>query len=221
MEEASADLTALISPVLTSALTPSSQLTVVPQRRSWLLSIEAIILADDGNALDAVMIAIRAALWDLRIPRTKEVQFVSRATNSETGVGSSDALKDLLKERKRINPVDFELEDSYDDGEPLHGRDGLPVCVTLNLVSFPGRKSPLCVNMTMQVESTYFLDASASEDDSVSDKLSLFFSFLPSSPSNGVSHGMHYTGPSELRVQDIGTLILVGCHLLKVFTLNH
>ena len=64
-----------------------------------------------------------------------------------------DALKDLLKERKHINPVDFELEDSYDDGEPLHGRDGLPVCVTLNMVSFPGQKSLfhllLCVNMTM------------------------------------------------------------------------
>ena len=196
--------------MLTSALTPSSQLTVVPQRHSWLLSIEAIILADDGNAIDAVMIAIRAALWDLRIPRTKEVQFVSRVTNSETGVGSSDALKDLLKERKRVDPDDFELEDSYDDGEPLHGRDRLPVCVTLNLVSFLGSGSP-CINITIQVESTYFLDPSISEDESVSDKLSLFFSFLPSSPSDGVSHGMHYTGSSELKFRDIGTLIRVRC----------
>jgi len=98
LDETSADLTALISPVLTSALTPSSQLTVVPQRHSWLLSIEAIILTDDGNAIDAVMIAIRAALWDLRIPRTKEVQFVSRVTNSETGVEPSDALKNHFME---------------------------------------------------------------------------------------------------------------------------
>jgi len=67
------------------------------------------------------------------------------------------------------------------------------VCVTLNLV-----------------ESTYFLDVSGSEDESVSDKLSLFFSFLPSSTSGGVSHGMHYMGSSELKFRDIGTLIRAG-----------
>ncbi|KAF8342681.1 ribosomal protein S5 domain 2-type protein [Cantharellus anzutake] len=193
LDEASADLTALFTPILASSLTPSSQLTIVPHKRSWLLGIEAIILADDGNAIDAVMVAIRAALWDLRIPRTKGVQYVSRPTYSGTYTASADAIKGILTEGKRVDPADFELEDSYDEGNPLERRDELPVCVTLNLIG-----------------STYFLDASAREADGVQDRLSLFYSFSKSASLNGVSHGMHYSGPSELKFGDVGPLIQSG-----------
>ena len=45
-------------------------------------------------------------------------------------------MKELLRERKRVDAVDFELEDYGDEGEPLVNREALPVSITLNLVRY-------------------------------------------------------------------------------------
>ncbi|CAL8462353.1 g1886 [Coccomyxa elongata] len=43
-------------------------LSIVSGRRCWILCIDALVLAVDGNVLDALSIAVKAALQDTRIP---------------------------------------------------------------------------------------------------------------------------------------------------------
>lgn len=134
LDELSADFNAIISSALSSSLTPSSQFTIVPNKKSWLLNIDALILSNAGNLFDAVFIAIRGALWDLRIPRTRGIEINSRDPDSLEG--ERDTMKELLNERKRVDAVDFELEDYWDDGDHLLNRNALPVAITLNLVRY-------------------------------------------------------------------------------------
>lgn len=37
--------------------------------------------------------------------------------------------------RQITTATDFELADTWDEGEPLEGRDRWPICLTLNIVS--------------------------------------------------------------------------------------
>lgn len=133
LDEFSADLTSVISSALSSSITPSSQLTIVPNKKCWLLNVDALVLSDAGNIFDALFIAIRGALWDLKIPRTHGIQFDSQPPGKSGGEG--DIMKDVLRERRRADAIDFELEDYWDDGDPLANRDSLPIAITLNLVS--------------------------------------------------------------------------------------
>lgn len=84
------------------------------------------MLCDAGNVQDAIFIAARAALWDLRIPVTRSVEF--KSTGKE-GAGM-DTFADIVSNKV----VDFELTDYWGDGEVLKGREDLPVCLTLNIV---------------------------------------------------------------------------------------
>lgn len=99
--------------------------------------MEALILSDSGNVIDTLFIAIRAALWDLRIPRTRGVEFqpaqVAEPASEKHEPGAG--MKDILMEKRREDAVDFELQDYWDDGEPLWNRESLPVGITLNLAS--------------------------------------------------------------------------------------
>lgn len=118
----------------------SPQLIVVPKKKRWHLALEAIIISDAGNVLDALVIAARAALWDLRIPKTRGLEYQGDKPKptvaDEMEVDESkDAFKSALQgTRQTRSAVDFELEDYWDDGAPLDSREGLPVCVTLNIV---------------------------------------------------------------------------------------
>lgn len=129
----SADLSTILNSALLSCLTPSSQLTIVPNKKSWLVNIDALVLADCGNIFDAILIAVRGALWDLRIPRTRGIEFEARDTKDEAG--NQDSMKALLKQRRKVTTgAEFDLEDYWDEGEHLKIRNTLPIGMTLNLV---------------------------------------------------------------------------------------
>ena len=133
LDEMSSDLSTMLTLALASSLTPSAQLTIVPRKKSWAVNIEALVLADCGNIFDAILIAIHGALWDLRIPRTKNVEFEARAEKNETG--NADIMKALLKQRRKVaTGAQFDLEDFWDEGEHLRNRNTLPIGMTLNLV---------------------------------------------------------------------------------------
>ncbi|CAE6415361.1 unnamed protein product [Rhizoctonia solani] len=147
---------------LTPFLIPNPQYTIVPGQKSWLVHVDSLVISDDGNLVDVLWMAIRGALWDLRIPRTNPVSF--RARDSDKVARGGDAFGGAVKSKYqstggRSGAGDFELPDYWDDGEPLKNRDALPVCITYNLLP-----------------PVYFLDASASEEFSVPNRLSLVFS---------------------------------------------
>lgn len=99
------------------------------------------MLADAGNALDALFMAARAALWDTKVPRTRPIQYQGRRggganedameAEGDPAAGARSAFD--TRDMKR-DAADFELPDYWDEGEVLDGRDRWPVCVTLNLV---------------------------------------------------------------------------------------
>ncbi|KAF9511629.1 hypothetical protein BS47DRAFT_1377112 [Hydnum rufescens UP504] len=200
LDETSSDLTSIISSALSSSITPSPQLTIVPNKKSWLLNVDALVLSDAGNILDALFISIRGALWDLKIPRTRGIQFTSREPGDLEG--EADIMKGVLRERKQIDAVDFELEDFWEDGDPLVNRDSLPIAISLNILH------PI-----------YFLDACLAEEESAPDRLVLFFSFPSPAKSAryssggvapGTLHGIHLMGPGELPYTRLMPLIAQG-----------
>ena len=122
-----------------SKIIRSSQLTIVSEKKRWHVHVEAVVICDAGNLLDCLVVASRAALWDLRIPRTRPLRYESQTkedtTDMEMDEGRLDALGSAVKGAKKPqHAIDFELEDYWDDGQPLHDREALPVCVTLNVV---------------------------------------------------------------------------------------
>ncbi|CAE7124075.1 unnamed protein product [Rhizoctonia solani] len=149
---------------LTSFLTPNPQYTIVPGYKSWLVHVDSLVISDDGNLVDVLWIAIRGALWDLRIPRTNPISF--RTRDSEKATRGGDAFGGAVKSKYqstggKSGAGDFELPDYWDDGEPLNNRDSLPL------------------------PPVYFLDASASEELSVLNRFSLVFSCA--NPNNDTS----------------------------------
>ncbi|KAF8316106.1 ribosomal protein S5 domain 2-like protein [Clavulina sp. PMI_390] len=198
LDAISSDLSALLTPALSSALTPSPQLTIVPGRKSWLLNIDALVLTDNGNIFDAITLAIRAALWDLRIPRTRGIEFEARESRDERS-GVQDSMKALLKgsgggRKKAIAGAEFDLEDYWDEGEHLTARTALPIGITFNLV-----------------DPTSFLDATAQEEESAPDRLHLIYSFSSLEPSKssqpGKLHGFQLVGPGEVPFSRIKPLL--------------
>lgn len=143
LDDLSADLLALFQQTLASSSNVwGPQLVIIPKKKRWHVHLEGVIISDYGNVLDTLVIAARAALWDLRVPRTRNLE-VQRETARpaiddamEVDATKADALGSAVKgTRVSKKPGgDFELEDYWDDGVPLKGRDTLPVCVTLNLV---------------------------------------------------------------------------------------
>lgn len=104
------------------------------------MNIDALVLADCGNILDTILIAIHGALWDTRIPRTRAIEFEAREGEKEADGARSDGMKALLKKRKvgHTAAAEFDLEDHADEGERWKRRDALPVGITLNLVCIAG-----------------------------------------------------------------------------------
>ncbi|KAG8969961.1 hypothetical protein FRC03_012414 [Tulasnella sp. 419] len=185
LEDLSSDLSSTLFQLLSSSafLLPdtasnNSQLSIIPQRKHWHLTLEAVIICDSGNVVDALFIAARAALWDLRIPKTRSLEYRGPQTQTmdiDQGPGH-DAFKTVADKKESTHVIDFELEDNWDDGVPLEDREALPVCVTLNLLP-----------------SKHFLDASLQEERSAPLKLHLAFSFTSSALSSSKAQEM--TGP--------------------------
>ena len=132
------DYTTAINQVLSHPSLRPSNLGIIPKKKSWLLSLDLVVLADAGNVYDALFMAARGALWDTKVPITRAVQYTARKVNETVrpaeamdieGVGPSS-----FDTMQLPAAADFELTDYWDEGEPLDGRDMWPVCVTLNVV---------------------------------------------------------------------------------------
>jgi len=155
LDDLSSDLSTILHQCLAPALTSpssshqdSSQLTIIRLRKHWHIGLEAVILSDHGNIIDTLFVASRACLWDLRVPRTKGLEYRGPAANQsnttdadmdvDDGV-AGDALKAAVAKKSvsgnsKRDVADFELEDYWEDGLPLENRAELPVCITMNLV---------------------------------------------------------------------------------------
>lgn len=120
-----------------------SNLGILPHKKSWLLNLDLVILSDSGNALDALFMVARAALWDSKVPVTRPVQYAAKsAASARSAANLMDTSQDGTErsgfDTRRIpNATDFELPDYWDEGETLAGREFWPVCVTLNVVGIP------------------------------------------------------------------------------------
>ncbi len=132
------DHTVVLHQTLSHPSLHPNNLGILPKKKAWLLSLDVTVLSDAGNIYDVLFMAARAALWDTRVPRTRGVQYSARKASGgrdekmvvEEGMESSG-----FDTRQMPTATDFELPDSWDDGEVLGGREQWPVCITLNVVS--------------------------------------------------------------------------------------
>lgn len=119
----------------------SAQLVIAPHRTHWSLSLEVVIVSRrGGNVFDAVALAARAALYDLRIPRVRVTGATGR--RGQDPPDGKRAPESMLKTAaraqqagsSRYSRVEFDLESYWDDGAPLVGQHELPLSVTVVLV---------------------------------------------------------------------------------------
>ncbi len=135
------DYATVLHDVLSHASLRPPNLGIIPGRKAWLLTLDLMVLSDAGNVYDALFMAARAALWDTHVPKTRAVEYRrdngGRRTMKDGGDMDVDPESQSgLDTRSKASATDFELEDSWDEGPVLGGRDAWPVCVTLNLVPF-------------------------------------------------------------------------------------
>jgi exosome complex component RRP42 len=204
--------------VLSHASLRPPNLGIIPGRKAWLLTLDLMVISDAGNIYDALFMAARAALWDTRVPKTRAVEY--RPDKKDNKGGNEMMMMDVDPEsqsaldtrRSKAPATDFELEDSWDDGVVLGGRDAWPLSVTLNLVStlllflnffFYRRDTP------NKLPGVHFLDATAQEDAATPLRLILIFSCAPGSPA--ALHGMHLLGTAgDTDLAQIESLVKVS-----------
>lgn len=159
-------------------LSSHPQLSIIQDKKSWVVHVDALILsADGGNLYDALIIAARAALWDLKIPRTKGTGYETAPNlmaEEEDGMDRDvdmAGFSALLKGHKRGkgNEIDFELDCYWDEGDPLQDRELFPVSVTLNLVCHR-RAFENALRLKQTIQSPY-LDANRQEEEATSSRL--------------------------------------------------
>jgi len=200
------DYTAILNDVLSHASLRPPNLGIIPGRKAWLLTLDLMILSDAGIIYDALFMAARAALWDTRVPRTRAIEYrpdkkegAGKSTGEEMDV-DSEPQSGLDTRKSKAPATDFELEDYWDDGAVLGGREAWPVSVTLNL--FPG---------------VHFLDATAQEEAATPLRLILIFSFPTGSPA--ALHGMHLLGTGDTDLAQIESLVKEGGkYALEIYT---
>ncbi|KAN0131625.1 Ribosomal protein S5 domain 2-type fold [Lactarius tabidus] len=194
------DYTTVLHGALSHASLRPPNLSIIPGRKAWLLTLDLMVLSDAGNVYDALFMAARAALWDTHVPKTRAVEY-----RRDKGKGGNDMDVDPesqsgLDTRSKASATDFELEDSWDEGPLLGGRDAWPICITLNL--FPG---------------VHFLDATTQEEAAAPVRLLLIYSFSAKSPV--MLHGMHLLGAGDVDLARIETLLKEGeKYALEIYT---
>ncbi|TFK85688.1 ribosomal protein S5 domain 2-like protein [Polyporus arcularius HHB13444] len=197
LDELQHDLSVILQQTIGHPSLHPRNLTIIPRKKSWLLNLDAVVLADAGNVVDALFMAARAALWDAKVPRTRAVQYrapeaLKSAKNDVPGAMDVDEGTSGFDTRDMARTAaDFELPDYWDEGETLDGREKWPVCVTLNLLT-----------------PRHFLDATPAEEASVPQRLHLMFSFVPSAPPT--LQAMRLLGPEELDLKDLKESIAFG-----------
>ncbi|KAF8529878.1 ribosomal protein S5 domain 2-type protein [Gautieria morchelliformis] len=198
LDELQHDLAHLLNAALAHAALRPANLTVLPGRKAWLLSLDCVVLADAGNVHDALFLAARAALCDTRVPVTRPVEYRTplhaggvRGDGDDDSMGMGmgvDTDGAGLDTRHAAHAADFELADYWSEGAALEGWDRWPVCVTLNLIS-----------------TTHFLDATPQEEAAVSLRLLLLISCAPAGPPT--LHGTRLIGSGELPPAQFKSLV--------------
>lgn len=184
-----------------------TNLGILAGKKSWLLNLDCVVLADAGNTYDALFMAARAALWDCKVPRTRGVEYKATAAPgakvAESGEMDVDrdanAQQSGFDTRSMAQAVDFELPDYWDEGEVLGGRDKWPVCLTLNVAAVPGASS--------KAPMVHYLDAILQEEAATPLRLLLVFSFPPASSPN--LQAMRVLGSGELESSQIRDFVAV------------
>ncbi|KAG5641455.1 hypothetical protein DXG03_005144 [Asterophora parasitica] len=202
LDDLQTDLTILLHQTLSHHSLHPKNLGILPTKKSWLLNLDVLVLSDAGNIFDALFMASRAALWDTRVPRTRNVEYNAR-TRKTTDGGKRQADVDVDEEtqsgfdtRMIHKATDFELPDYWDEGEVLDGRDMWPIAVTLNL------ESPV-----------HFLDATAQEETATA--LRMLFAFSFPALTAPVMQAMRMLGPGEMTPTQLKELVRVGEHYAR------
>ena len=225
-----------------------SNLNILPGQKSWLLHLDIIVLSDGGNVYDALFLAARAALWDTKVPRTRTVEYRAPETEmtkkkKKTSAGGGGIMGSVVKggdmdvdvdeddvtssfdTRQLQRAIDFELDDYWDEGEPLDGGNRWPVCITLNIVRLFRDNTKLFSNLfkTQITPTHFFLDATSPEEASTPLRLLLMFSF-PESSNTTKLQGMRTLGAGELTTNQLSELIQVcfrDLHFLGTTSEHH
>jgi exosome complex component RRP42 len=206
------DYSAVLHDALSHASLRPPNLGIIPGRKAWLLTLDLTVLSDAGNIYDALFMAARAALCDTRVPRTRAVEYKKEGAKGSAEMDVDSGPQSALDTRRTKAPAtDFELEDSWDDGAVLGGRDAWPLSVTLNLVH--SSSSPLFLLIFTDMVPTkfpgvHFLDATTQEEASAPLRLILIFSHPTGSPA--ALHGMHLLGTGETNLAQIESLVKVS-----------
>lgn len=141
------DYTTLLHQALSHPTLHPKNLGILPKKKAWLLHLDVTILSDAGNAFDVVFMAARAALWDTKVPRTRSVQYAgrntARAPEENMDIDPNSVAASGFNTREVPAATDFELADTWDEGDPLEGRERWPVCITLNIVRRPVQSLPI------------------------------------------------------------------------------
>ncbi|KAJ1653433.1 hypothetical protein IWQ61_006437 [Dispira simplex] len=83
------------------------RMCIIPGKACWVLYVDALVLDFDGNLHDALLLAVRGALFNTRIPELN-VQEVDEGE------------------------FDFEANSDPEAAQPVPGWEKVPLCVTLN-----------------------------------------------------------------------------------------
>ncbi|KAJ7054068.1 ribosomal protein S5 domain 2-type protein [Mycena amicta] len=202
IEDLQADLSTVLHQTLAHQSLHPSNLGIIPRKKSWLLNLDCVVLSDAGNIYDALFMAARAALCDCKVPRTRGVQYKA-PSGSKRSAKSGEMHVDATPHsgfdtRSMGRNVDFELADSWDEGEPLDGRERWPVSITLNVATPPSPAD----------RPAYYLDAMLQEEAATPMRLLLSFSFPPGAPAS--LHSIRTLGPGELEMGQLRDLITTG-----------
>lgn len=175
------------------------QFIVVPSSKYWKLHLDVYVMSwSGGNVLDAVFAAVYSALWDTRLPSTQIL--ATDTTQEDTNVGEDDPAGIKYITRGHANApghaeshaVDFALASEWDDGVPLHGRDDMPVCVSV----YP-------------VRDTFLLDPTLEEESALSSSIAVLAS------ASGRVYGLRQRGEGELNLDTIHQATEVGVYYAK------
>jgi exosome complex component RRP42 len=110
-------------------------------RRNFIPHLHLTLLANSGNVLTALVLAARAAFQHLRIPKTKVISSgeAEHADDQKDLSGIKAAVRAGrvgARGKGKVNDgMEWELDAEGDGTKQMDGKDGLPVLVTLNLVS--------------------------------------------------------------------------------------
>ena len=98
-------------------------LSIVPGAQCWVLFVDVLVLESGGNLIDFICLAVKAALWDTRIPKVT--------------VMDSDTVGEGGSRQKELEVSD----DPYDSVRLMEGvdpgnadSDRVPLCITLSRV---------------------------------------------------------------------------------------